>query len=78
MLENVEWGEFKLGDLFNINPTKYYKLKNDEIIFEGGVVPLISNGSINNGVMGFSKLKANNLGGAVLDQVKFYTKIVVF
>gem|GEM_PF-2706053 len=24
--------EMKLGDIFEINPTKYYKLKNDEII----------------------------------------------
>ena len=65
MLESVEWREFGIGDLFNINPTKYYKLKNDEIISKDGVVPLISNGSINNGVMGFSKLKANNLGNTI-------------
>ena len=27
MLKSVEWGEFRIGDLFDINPTKYYKLK---------------------------------------------------
>ena len=32
MLNEVEWGEFKLGDLFEINPTKYYRLSNEEII----------------------------------------------
>jgi hypothetical protein len=65
MLKNVEWGEFVLGNLFEINPTKYYKLKNEEIISENGMVPLISNSSTNNGVMGFSNLKANNLGNTI-------------
>ena len=35
-LKNVEWGEFKLGDLFKINPTKYYRLQNEEIINKNG------------------------------------------
>jgi len=65
MLESVEWGEFKLGELFEINPTKYYKLKNEEIISENGIVPLISNSSTDNGVMGFSNLEANNLGNTI-------------
>ena len=60
MLENVEWGEFKLGDLFEINPTKYYRLQNEEIISRKGNVPLVSNSSTDNGVMGFSNLEANN------------------
>jgi hypothetical protein len=56
-LENVEWGEFKLGDLFEINPTKYYKFKNKEIISENGKISLISNSSTDNGVMGDNALK---------------------
>ncbi len=59
-MEQVEWGDFKLWDLFDINPTKYYRLSNEEIISEGWKTPLISNWSINNGVMGFSNLKPNN------------------
>jgi hypothetical protein len=51
--------------LFEINPTKYYKLKNEEIISENGKIPLISNSSINNGVMGFSNIKANNKGNTI-------------
>jgi len=65
MLDSVEWGEYKLGDLFEINPTKYYKLKNEEIISENGHIPLISNSSTDNGVMGFSNLKANNKGNTL-------------
>lgn len=64
-LENVEWAEFKLGDLFEINPTKYYRLQNEEIIAENGKTPLISNSSTNNGVMGFSNLKALNNGNTI-------------
>lgn len=65
MLENVEWGDFKLGELFKIQPTKYYKLKNEEIISKNGNVSLISNSSTDNGVMGFSNLKANNKGNTI-------------
>ncbi len=64
-MKNVEWGEYRLGDLFDINPTKYYKLKNEEIISSDGSVPLISNSSTNNGVMGFSNLDANNIGNTL-------------
>ena len=64
-LNEVKWGEFKIGDLFEINPTKWYKLTNEEIISENGIVPLVSNGSTDNGVMGFSTLEANNKGNTL-------------
>ena len=64
-LEKTEWGEFRIGDLFEINPTKYYKLQNEEIISINGKTPLISNSSIENGVMGFSNLKAINEGNSI-------------
>ena len=64
-LKNVKWGEYKLGDLFSINPTKYYKLSNEEILSVNGKVPLISNSSVDNGVMGFSELSAINKGNSI-------------
>jgi len=63
--DKIEWGEYKLGNLFKINPTKYYRLLNEEIISENGRVPLISNSSTDNGVMGFSNLEANNKGNTI-------------
>lgn len=54
-----------MGDLFEINPTKYYRLKNEEILSQYGTVPLVSNSSADNGVMGFSNLKANNCGNTI-------------
>lgn len=63
--DRVEWGEFRIGDLFKINPTKYYRLKNEEIISKNGSTPLISNSSTDNGVMGYSNLTANNNGNTL-------------
>lgn len=51
--------------MFEINPTKYYKLLNNEILSETGTIPLISNMSINNGVMGYSSLPANNQANSI-------------
>ena len=48
--------------MFEINPTKYYKLSNEEILKGNGKIPLVSNSSINNGIMGYSELKPNNKG----------------
>lgn len=63
--DKFQWSEFKLGDFFNINPTKYYRLKNNEIISENGKTPLVSNSSVNNGIMGFSNLEGNNKGNTI-------------
>ena len=61
----IKFGEFRIGDLFEVNPTKYYKLQNKEIISKNGTVPLISNSSVDNGVMGFSNLQPNNKGNTI-------------
>ena len=64
-LRTVKWGEYELGSLFEINPTKYYRLSNEEIMLNGGATPLVSNQSIDNGVMGFSSLKPLNKGNTI-------------
>lgn len=64
-LSAVKWGEFKIGDLFEINPTKYYRLENDKIMSENGTTPLVSNASIDNGVMGLSNLPPLNKGNSL-------------
>lgn len=61
----MKWGKYKLGDLFEINPTKYYRLENGEIISANGKIPLVSNSSVDNGVMGFSNLTALNPGNSI-------------
>lgn len=51
--------------MFEINPTKYYRLTNEEIIDSNGATPLISNSSTENGVMGYSSLKPLNKGNSI-------------
>lgn len=51
--------------MFDINPTKYYRLPNEKIISSDGKVPLVSNSSVDNGVMGFSKLDPLNSGNSI-------------
>lgn len=61
----LKWGGVKLGCLFEINPTKYYRLSNEEIMLNGGTTPLVSNQSVDNGVMGFSSFKPLNKGNTI-------------
>lgn len=65
MFEEVVWNEYSMGDLFDIRPTKYYALSNTQILSEDGTVPFVTNASVHNGVMGFSRLDANNKGNAI-------------
>lgn len=51
--------------MFEISPSKYYKLSNDNLVNDDGKTPIISNTSINNGIMGFSNLKSNNEGNVI-------------
>ena len=51
--------------MFEVNPTKFYRLSNEEILDTNGTVPLVSNSSVNNGIMGYSKLPANNIGNTI-------------
>lgn len=62
---DIIFKEFELSDLFDINPTKYYKLNKRVLLKDTGLTPVISNGSDNNGTMGYSNLKALNLGNSL-------------
>ncbi|AYN06577.1 restriction endonuclease [Flavobacterium sp. 140616W15] len=48
-----------------MNPTNYYRLQNSEIISINGNIPLISNSSTENGIMGYSNLEPNNAGNTI-------------
>lgn len=48
-LDNVEWGRFKIKDLFEITSVKGRPVEN----YEHGDIPYISTTSINNGVINF-------------------------
>lgn len=57
--------EFRCGTLFDIRPTKAYKMSNKELYKENGTIPVISNSSMNNGIGGYSDLEPTEKGGII-------------
>lgn len=58
------WGEFKVGELFDIKPTKAYKL-NNAFLLDDGNTPVLANSSYNNGIGGYSTLEATEKGNII-------------
>ena len=50
------WKSFKIGEWFDIHPTRAYRLTNKDLFNEDGVNPVIGNSSYNNGITGYSNL----------------------
>ena len=65
MLESVEWGEYRLGDLFEIRPTKAYKYTNRDLFSFSGDTPVVTNTSLNNGISGTVGLDPTEAGGII-------------
>ena len=57
--------EFRIGDLFDIHPTKTYKLNNYELFATHGVTPVLSNSSSNNGISGYCGLEPTEEGNII-------------
>ncbi len=60
-----EWKEFKIGELFDIHPTKAYKLTNADLLNVNGKTPVVSNTGLNNGIIGFSVLPPTEQGNII-------------
>lgn len=60
-----KWKTFKVGDLFDIHPTKHYNLTNAYLFQEQGNIPVIVNSSYNNGVGGYVNLEPTEKGGII-------------
>ena len=56
---------FKVGALFDIHPTRAYKMKNDELFATSGTTPVLSNSSVDNGVGGYCGLAPTERGGII-------------
>lgn len=57
------WGEFVVGELFDVHPTKAYKLKNSELLSTNGKNPVVVNSSYNNGIGGYTDQELTESGG---------------
>ncbi len=59
------YSQFRVGDLFDIHPTKAYKGSNADILNDNGTNPVLSNTSLNNGIGGYSNLDCTEKGGII-------------
>jgi hypothetical protein len=64
-LNSKTWKEFKIGDLFDIHPTKNYGLTNNDLFKTNGKIPVIVNSSFNNGVGNYVNLEPTEKGNIV-------------
>lgn len=54
-IDTSGWKEFRVGDLFDIHPTKAYKCTNAELL-DGGGTNVVVNSAYDNGIGGEEKL----------------------
>jgi hypothetical protein len=60
-----DYGKFKMGNLFDIHPTKSYGMTNPKLFATAGKTPVIVNSSRDNGVGGFVDLKPTEKGNII-------------
>lgn len=63
-IDTSKWHDFRVGDLFDIKPTKSYKLTNAKLL-DGGTTPVVVNSAYNNGIGGYSSLPSTEKGGMI-------------
>lgn len=63
-VDTKSWAEFKVGDLFDVRPTKAYKLNRHDLI-DNGPNPVLANSSHNNGISGYTTLECTEKGGFI-------------
>lgn len=59
------WGEFKVGELFAIKPTKAYKAINAQLFVPAGSNPVVVNSALNNGIGGYTQRPITEQGGLI-------------
>ncbi len=64
-IDTTEWKEFSIGELFDIHPTKAYKLTNSDLMSTDGKNPIVVNSSFNNGIGGYTNQDNTEKGGIV-------------
>lgn len=63
-VDTTGWGKFKVGELFDIHPTKAYKCTNKELL-DNGNFPVVVNSAYNNGIGGGSSLAPTEKGNMI-------------
>ncbi len=63
-IDTSGWKPFIVGDLFDIHPTKAYKMTNAQLMDDGDN-PVVVNSSYNNGIGGYSSQAVTEKGGMI-------------
>ena len=63
-INTKNWIKYRVGDLFDIRPTKAYKYTNAKLL-DNGTIPVVVNSAYNNGIGGYSSLSATEHGNMV-------------
>lgn len=64
-IDTNNWLEYRIGDLFDIHPTKAYKLTNSSLFEENGINPVVVNSSFNNGIGGYTNQPVTEKGNII-------------
>ena len=64
-IDTSTWKAFKIGSMFDIHPTKAYKLTNSRLFEDGGSNPVVVNSSYNNGIGGYTNLPTTEAGNII-------------
>lgn len=64
-LDTSNWRGYKVSSLFDVHPTKAYKMTNADIYRKAGSTPVLSNSSVNNGIGGYSALEPTEEGNII-------------
>lgn len=64
-INTTDWKEYRIGDLFDIHPTKAYKLTNSSLFEEDGINPVVVNSSFNNGIGGYTNQPITEQGNII-------------
>ena len=64
-VDRLNWKEFCVGNLFDIHPTKAYKITNKDLLVENGENPVVVNSAYNNGVGGYTNLDVTEKGNTI-------------
>ncbi|RVY48623.1 restriction endonuclease subunit S [Helicobacter pylori] len=62
---DLTWQSFRLGDLFEIRPTKAYNLTNSHLFDSNAKNLVVTNSSLNNGISGYSSLEPTEKGNQI-------------
>ena len=64
-IDTTKWGRFVVGELFDIHPTKAYKMNNSILRENNGCNEVIVNSSFNNGVGGYTNQPNTEKGNII-------------